>query len=68
MCAKSLQLCQTLCNLMDCNPPRSSVHGILLARILDWVAVPSSQGSSQLRDLPTSLAFPALEAGSLPLV
>ena len=35
---------------MDCSPPGSSVHGILQARILEWVAIPSSRGSSQLRD------------------
>ena len=35
---------------MDGNPPRSSVHGILQARILEWVAIPFSRGSSQLRD------------------
>ena len=44
------QLCLTLCNSMDCNPPGSSVHGILQAGILEWVAMPSSRGSSQLRD------------------
>jgi len=35
---------------MDCSPPGSSVHGILQARILEWVAMPSSRGSSQSRD------------------
>ena len=35
---------------MDCSPPGSSVHGILQARILEWVAIFSSRGSSQLRD------------------
>ena len=44
------QLCLTLCNSMDCNPPGSSVHGILQVRTLEWVAMPSSRGSSQLRD------------------
>ena len=39
-----------LCDAMDCSPPGSSVHGILQARILEWTAVPSSRGSSQLRD------------------
>ena len=38
--------CLTLCNPIDCNPPGSSVHGILQARILEWVATPSSRGSS----------------------
>ena len=40
----------TLCNRMDCSPPGSSVHGILQARILEWVVMPSSRGSSQPRD------------------
>ena len=46
MQAKSLQSCLTLCDLMDCSPSGSSVHGILQARILEWVAVSSSRGSS----------------------
>jgi len=50
MCAKSLHLCLTLCNSLDCSPPGSSVHGILQARILEWVPMPSSRGSSQPRD------------------
>jgi len=50
VCAKSLQLCPTLCYPMDCSLPSSSVHGILQARILEWVAVPSSRGSSWPRD------------------
>ena len=50
MCAKSIQLCLTLCDPMDCSPSGSSIHGILEARILEWVAVPSSRGSSQPRD------------------
>ena len=44
------QSCPTLWDLMDCSPPGSSVHGILQARILEWVAMPSSRGSSQSRD------------------
>ena len=48
--AKSLQLCLTLCDPMDCSPPGSFIHGILQARILEWVAIPSSRGSSQPRD------------------
>ena len=38
--------CQTLFDPMDCSPPGSSVHGILQARILEWVAMPSSRRSS----------------------
>ena len=40
------QSCPTLCDPMDCSPPGSSVHRIFQARILDWVALPSSRGSS----------------------
>ena len=47
---KSLQLCPTLSNHIDCSPPGSSVHGILQAKILEWVAVHSFRGSSQPRD------------------
>ena len=46
--AKSFQLCPTLCGPMDCSPPGSSVHGISTP-ILEWVAMPSSRGSSRLR-------------------
>ena len=38
--------CPTLCDPVDCSPPGSSVHGILQARILEWVVMPSSRGSS----------------------
>ena len=50
MRAKLLQSCLTLCNRMRCSPPTSSVHGVLQARILEWVAVSFSRGSSQPRD------------------
>ena len=40
--AKLLQLCLTLCDPMDCSLSGSSVHGILQARILEWVAIPFS--------------------------
>ena len=42
--------CPTLCNPMDCSPPGSSVHEIFQVRILEWVAMPSSRGSSRPRD------------------
>ena len=51
------QSCPTLCDLMDCSPPVSSVHGILQVGILEWVAIPLS------RDLPD----PGIEPGSLVL-
>ena len=58
-----LQLCPTLCDPMDCSPLGSSVHGILQVRILEWVAMPSSRGSSWPRDGTLSPV-----SGSLPLV
>ena len=51
MCAKLFQLCPTLCDLVDWYLPGSSVHGILQASILKWVAISSSRGSSWPRDL-----------------
>ena len=59
------QLCPTLCDSMDCSPPGSSVHGILQARILEWVAMPSSG------DHPNpgiELRSPTLQVDSLPAV
>ena len=44
------QSCLILCNPMDCSPPDSSVHGILQARILEWVTYPFSRGSFQPRN------------------
>ena len=58
--AKSLQLYPTLCNPVDCSPPGSSVHGILQARILEWVAMPSSRDLPDPRTELTSLVSPAL--------
>ena len=62
--AQSLQSCLTLCDPMDCSPPSSSVHGILQARILEWVAVPSSGDLPN----PASLMLLHWQAESLPLV
>ena len=45
VCVQSLQSCLNLCNPMDSGPPDSSVHGILQARILEWVAISLSRGS-----------------------
>ena len=59
----------TLCDPMDRIPPGSSIHGILQARILEWVAMPSFMGSSQPRDQTQgSLMFPTLAGRFLPLV
>ena len=44
------QSCPTLCNSMDCSPPGSSIQGILQGRILEWIAIPFSSGSSLPRD------------------
>ena len=68
--AKSLQLCLTLCSSMDSSLPGSSVHGILQARILEWIAMPSSRGSSWSRDW-THVSYVSCtdwQVGSLPLV
>ena len=67
MHTKSLQTCPTPCNPMSC-PPGSSVHGILQARILEWVASGLSRGSSWPRDR-THISFCLLhwQKGSLPL-
>ena len=61
--AQSLQSSPTLCNPMDCSPPGSSVHGISQARILEWVAVPSSRGSSHPGIKLMSLMPPASAGG-----
>ena len=45
-----IQSCPTLCNPMDCRLPGSSVHGILKARVLEWVAISFSRGSSRPSD------------------
>ena len=46
----SLQACSTLCHSVDSSPTGSSVHGLFQARILEWVALPFSKGSSPPRD------------------
>ena len=50
VCPLLIQSCPTVCEPMDGSPPGSSVHGILQAKILEWVAMPSSRGSSRPRD------------------
>ena len=50
VCAKLLQSCPALCNPMDCVLPGSSVHESVQARILGWVAMLSSRGSSKPRN------------------
>ena len=62
-CAKSLLSCLTLCNPMDCSPPVSSIHGIVQARILEWVAMPYARRSSDSGIKPASLMFSELGGG-----
>ena len=64
VCAKSLQSCLTLCNPVYYSPPGSSVHGILQARILEWVACPPL-GVLPHPEIET--ASPALQVDSIPL-
>ena len=63
MCVLVAQSCPTPCEPVDCSPPGSSVHRILQARILEWVAFPFSKGSSQPRD---QTQVSTLQADSLP--
>ena len=56
------QSCPILCDPMDCSLPGSSVHGILQARLLEWIAMPFSRGSSR----PGRSGSPTLQADSLP--
>ena len=60
----SAQLCPNVCNLMNCNPPGSSVHGVFQARILEWVAI---SFFGDLSDPGIEPGSPALQADSLPL-
>ena len=57
MCIFVTQLFPILCDPMDYRLPGSFVHGILQARILEWIAIPFSRGSSELRDEPGSFAL-----------
>ena len=63
-----LQSCLGLCDLMNCSLPGSSLHRILQAKILEWVAMPSSSGSSWLWDQThVYYVYLHLQVGSLPL-
>ena len=62
-----IQSCPTLCDPMDSNSPGSSVHEILQARILEWVAISFSRGYQDQRP-GVELRSPALQADSLPSV
>ena len=62
VCVLAAQSCPTLCDPMDCSLPGTSVHGFLQARILEWVAISFSRGSSRPGIKPRS---PALHVDSL---
>ena len=63
MHAKLLQLCSTLCNPRDCGPPGPSVHEILQARILEWVAIRLPRDFPKPQIEPMSLMSPVLAGG-----
>ena len=56
VCVLVAQLCLTLCNPMNCSPPGFSVHGILQARILEWIAIPFPEDLPDPRIEPWSAA------------
>ena len=60
MSAKLLQFCLILCDPMDCSPPGSSVHGIIQARILEWIALPPP---GDLSDPGIKPEYPSLAGG-----
>ena len=62
VCVLVAQSCLTFCDPMDCSPPGSSVHGILQARTLEWVAIPPPGDLPDPGIQPTSLS-PALAGG-----
>ena len=64
MCSESevTQSCPTLCDPLDCSPPGSSVHGVLQARILEWVPI---SFSGDLPDPGMEAVSPALQADAL---
>ena len=59
-CVSKSHVCATLFDSMDCSPPGSSVHGISQARILEWVAISFSRGSSRIWDRTWCPVSPAL--------
>ena len=55
LCVLVTQSCPALCDARDCKPPGSCIHGLLQARIMEWVAIPFSRGSSQVQGLNLGL-------------
>ena len=66
VCASLLQSCLTLHNTVHCSPSDSSVCGILQTRILEWVSMSFSRGSSWLRD-QTHVSYVSCIGSSFPL-
>ena len=64
-CMRVCSVISDLCDLTDCSPSGFSVHGLFQARILEWVTVSYSRGSSHCMDLTTS---PALAGGFFTIV
>ena len=64
-CACTYSVMSNSCDPMDCSPPGSSLHGILQARILEWITMPFSRGSPDPGIEPVLLASPVLLADSL---
>ena len=59
VCVLVAQFCLTLCDPVDCSPPGSPVHGILQAKILEWVAIPFSRDLLDPGSKPRSLVLQA---------
>ena len=66
MKVKAAQSYLTLYDPMDCSPPDSTVYMIFQARILEWIAMPFSRGSSKPKDRTRVFVSPSLQADSLP--
>ena len=65
VCAKSLQLCPTLCDPMECSQPDSPAHGIFQASILEWVDISSSREYSRVMTIAIIFIEPGLCVGAL---
>ena len=60
VCVLVAQSCLTLCNPTDCSPPGPSVHGILQARTLEWVAISFSKRNYRKKESEVAQSFPTL--------
>ena len=68
LCAQTLQSCATFCDAMDLSPPGSSVHGILQARILEWIGMPRFRAIFPTHGSNLRLMSPVVAGGPLPIV